>query len=968
MFNEVAEILTNPLHQALLGIPLSVIGNLTTDTIKVIWENLNRKGRIERLEDLLFSSFLKALDMHGHRYDAAARQVTNNLKSLVAPRKQEFLDVLKTTARGDHLLPPFLDDVEIQNYFVSAFTVVFKDSATEKSQELVQDIVRDACIFYRDTFFEDISQEQQLWIVFKESLKIDSICEVLYNLQENLPTREQFESIRTYILARELTPEKIDVQKHKYLSYLERKFATVEIKGVSPRVQGQDISFDLDDIFIPFKIKNDRKAESCTTIHNSYNKYYNLFKDTEPLRTEKASLLERLEKSPCIVLLGDPGSGKSTLLKYIAKQVCKFHELNELLPFYIPIFVRVSEYARALKSNPGKRLLEYLYHDFDSQYTELFQWAFQNYRALLLLDGLDEVLDTSQRIRVVDELEDIVARNPQNRYIITSRIVGYNEARLGKNFSQFTLQPFGRKEIEAFCKSWYKAVAKNASQDLSSAFNEAAKLNKAIVQKAEIEKLASNPLMITLIASIHFKGQTLPYNRVELYDVAIETLLQYWAQNRVDEERQLKDRQDVIDILSPIAFHIHKYRPEGIIEESEFDNQCKSLLQGDEYGFTAQESKIEIKELKKFLREQTGFFHEKGVNEVSNERLFGFLHQTFQEYLAAIEVVNQWKEEIIDFSELLLNPRWSEVIRLASGILKSEKGRAGKRSLTRFVENILSYNNKHNEIHPRGILLVSLILSDNIDLVPQSQDIYFDVFFKSWSQEIDNKLLDDFAKRFTLLVQSKHKDAVWQKMRSILDITDHPLHKRFAPVLAQNSYILPDAKKYFAQFLQKNDRQVSETFWNYLKQHVSNASQGLYYDSSNYGYPGYSNYDPIIDVESLIGYSEFLRIIEFLSAECFSQLFNTIQNILSNYIYVYNTGWGNAWYTFDLPEDLIFELEKNNSSRIRALILSILEKNTQVSNFKEQIQEAIKDTHNADDLFIYYKEKLRVKFNESLKS
>ena len=117
-------------------------------------------------------------------------------------------------------------------------------------------------------------------------------------------------------------------------------------------------------------------------------------------------------------------------------------------------------------------------------------------------------------------------------------------------------KPFDRDRIKAFCNSWYKAISKSKPVDTSSTSTEANRLYESIIQKPEIERLACNPLLITLIANIHFKGQTLPDNRVQLYDIATETLLQYWVQNRVSDESQLKDKDDVIAILSPIAFNI----------------------------------------------------------------------------------------------------------------------------------------------------------------------------------------------------------------------------------------------------------------------------------------------------------------------------------------------------------------------------------------------------------------------------
>jgi hypothetical protein len=71
--------------------------------------------------------------------------------------------------------------------------------------------------------------------------------------------------------------------------------------------------------------------------------------------------------------------------------------------------------------------------------------------------------------------------------------------------------------------------------------------------------------------------------------------------------------------------------------------------------------------------QHTGLFKEKGGDVI------GFLHQTFQEYLAAQVISdkvllgvdkNDIKAEIPEVLENAINPRWYEPIALAAGILR----------------------------------------------------------------------------------------------------------------------------------------------------------------------------------------------------------------------------------------------------------------------------------------------------------
>lgn len=962
-------ILANPLNQILLFIPLSIIGKFSTDTIKTLFNSLKKQEKLKDLEEIFFSSFLKSIDIHKYRYNSVPIAERIKLSDLASNRKSEFIKAIKTFVpnEGFHVSAK-LDEDKMRQLLIQKIIEVFKEYIPKENLELVKAITRDTTLFYREAFFQEISQEQHLWIIFKENLKITSIVDLIKQIQQQIPTREEFEVIRNFIVINEVIPEDIQKLKQRYLNYLERKFSSIELTGVSPRVHGQDISFELEEIFIPFNIgDNDSAKNTLTVIQEDRSKYAVLFKENEPLVDDKIKLLQNLTKFSQIVLLGDPGGGKTTLLKYITYQMCKFQRQNTFLPFYLPVFLRISEYAHVIKSNPSKRLVDFLLYDYDKQFANLFQWAFENRQVLLLLDGLDEVLDTSQRIRIVEQVQDIVARMPENRYIVTSRIIGYDSARISNNFKHFTIQKFNRQQINAFCCSWYKAVAKNSSQDMNSALLEAERLYKAITNKRDIENLACNPLMITLIANIHFKGQNLPHSRVQLYDIATETLLQYWVQHRVSDGSQLKDKDDVIEILSPVAFYIYKNNPEGLITESNFYEQCRIILKKDEYNLNPKEIKKEIKELIIFLREQSGFFHEKGVDESTGTRYFGFIHQTFQEYLTAIEIVNLWKEGVLDFYSLLQNLRWTESFRLAAGILNTEKGRSRKRSTTKFAEDILNVAENSESIYIPAILLLSLILVDNIDFTPQIQDYLFQIIFNIWRDNINNnKTNDEIEKHIAFLFQSKYRDIVWEKIQSIIEQNEHPLHSKIPKFITKNLYIITqEVKEYFIQSLTTKKSLLCISAWKALKESAYNAEQSLYYEAEYYGGIYGIPDEPISGIAKIIRYTSLVETINLVPEEIFPQIMSMAIDTLNSYLWIWFTPEYCSTYS---TKYLVSELNKNESENIRILLISLLEKQNDLSSFKNDVEEILQNTSFNNKLFEEIKHKIIDKisrFNDS---
>lgn len=130
----------------------------------------------------------------------------------------------------------------------------------------------------------------------------------------------------------------------------------------------------------------------------------------------------------------------------------------------------------AARARPGAgdlSPLEYLsaYYGGLSQpdYGPLFARALAMGRALVLFDGLDEVRDDRQAI--VRALEAFAREwdAPGNRFVATSRIVGYPEAPLDPDlFAVVTIQPLSDDLIRAFIERWSRAYAAMGAPSLST--------------------------------------------------------------------------------------------------------------------------------------------------------------------------------------------------------------------------------------------------------------------------------------------------------------------------------------------------------------------------------------------------------------------------------------------------------------------------------------------------------------------
>ncbi len=99
-------------------------------------------------------------------------------------------------------------------------------------------------------------------------------------------------------------------------------------------------------------------------------------------------------------------------------------------------------------------------------------------------------------------------------------------------------------------------------------------LRSALDNKPRIKQLARNPLLLTIIALIH-RYRTLPRQRHELYNSAVDTLISKW-----DEDKELTARHvlkylnipDIRRLMERLAYWIHT---QGSVNDAENGTQIE---------------------------------------------------------------------------------------------------------------------------------------------------------------------------------------------------------------------------------------------------------------------------------------------------------------------------------------------------------------------------------------------------------
>ena len=268
----------------------------------------------------------------------------------------------------------------------------------------------------------------------------------------------------------------------------------------------------------------------------------------------------------------------------------------------------------------------------------LFVESLEENKLVLLIDGIDEINTTYLRHNIVDKINSFIAQYPQNKIIVSSRITGYQETSLNMNFKHFLVEDFNRKQIARFVNNWYSAIYET---ETSEELELASDLLKSINSNQSVYLLAKNPLLITIIALMHYQGCSLPDKRVSLYESSIDTFLENWVKQRTGI---LVDKNLLIEILTPIAFFIHANYTDGLIKEKELKSRIRNNIKNIYPTISKKEEYDEIASIISFLREDAGFLFEKGFDE-SGEALFGFVHQTFLEYFQQLSLKQGGKKK-----------------------------------------------------------------------------------------------------------------------------------------------------------------------------------------------------------------------------------------------------------------------------------------------------------------------------------
>jgi hypothetical protein len=387
---------------------------------------------------------------------------------------------------------------------------------------------------------------------------------------------------------------------------------------------------------------------------------------------------------PKLVLIAGPGAGKSTLGQYLAQLhrgaiLSRSDEIDADGSFTptvprIPFRVAIREFAQWLTGprTNSDTLDVFIAEDVHaasgrSFATEDLHELIEHNPTLLILDGLDEVMEQDLRTRTLNRIVEFLQRSEQTlganlQVVATSRPTAYADQFNPRQFLHLQLVHLTAAQISKYVTKWISARTLDRAK--------ATRLQDTITEyqkDPQVSLLTGTPLQVTILILIILSGGTPPRQREALFNEYLEVI---YKRERAKLGSLVKtERQLLINLHAYIAYVLHRNSATdenagAYLSQAEYERHVFTFLRAHDPYSTTEAIRRKMKTICREAGERFILIVE------ARTGYRGFELRSIQEFLAAMHICDTAVDTLQRYKRLRAivgHPHWRNATLFFAG-------------------------------------------------------------------------------------------------------------------------------------------------------------------------------------------------------------------------------------------------------------------------------------------------------------